>query len=93
MQTQQSEHTTETRHAPPPEIGGRSWQITGPGVAKCCVPPGHRVPREAQVTTPHPGRPGWKVAWIFLPLLCVIACLGIWLVCQSASIGAMVVLL
>ena len=92
MGTQHQYEPTATKHHEPAEISGRSWQVTAPGVAKCCVPPGHRVPREAQVTTPHPGKPGWKVAWIFLPLLCVIMCLGVWLVCHSASIGAVVLL-
>ena len=91
MTHSQSEPTTETRHAPPPEIAGRSWQVSG-SVAKCAVPPHARPPHEAQAVTPHPTKPGWKLAWLFLPALCVIACLGIWLVCQSASIGAVVLL-
>ena len=75
MRTQQYEATTETRHAPPPEIAGRSWQVSG-SVAKCAVPPHARPPHEAQAVTPDPTKHGWRIAWLFLDVLAGIA-LGI----------------
>ena len=81
---QRYEHTpTETRQAPPPEIGGRSWQVSG-SVAKCAYPACQPPPHEAQAVTPHPTKPGWKLAWLFLPVLCVIACPAVWIICKMA---------
>ena len=82
MQTQQQ--TTDTRHAPPPEIGGRSWQVTAPGVAKCSVAPGHRPPAEAQAVTPDQRKGnGWRIAWLFLgTVACLIACPAAWIICR-----------
>ena len=64
MEAQRYERTTN--HRAPPEIGGRSWQIVGQGVAKCAIAPGRKPPAEAQVVTPDPVRVGWKIAWLFL---------------------------
>ena len=76
---QRYEHTpTETRHAPPPEIGGRTWCVSG-SVAKCAVPPHARPPHEEQAVTPHPTKAGWKVAWVFLGTLVALFAASPWI--------------
>jgi len=59
------------------EIGGKHYQIGG----KCAtrdLAPGERVGRDVHVTTPHPNpalrEQGWRMAWIFLPIL---VCVGV----------------
>ena len=47
------------------EIDGRVWFRQG-NVARCSYPRTHNPPQGAQVTTPHPTRPGFKIAWVFL---------------------------
>ena len=75
------------------EIDGNHWRHHGDRTYIKALRPGQTVPHEAGCVTPHPSRPGWRIAWLFLAsciaaivaspwiakaLGCAIVCLPLW---------------
>jgi len=50
------------------EINGKQWKDCGDRTLKRVQRAGAPKPRDADVETPHPTKPGFKVYWIFLAL-------------------------
>lgn len=66
MRTYPNKHTKQPKHHhPTATFANRTWHQIKADTLKTCGP-SHSPPRDYDVETPFPNRPGWSIWWKFL---------------------------